>query len=123
MINLGTDKIKDIYMGIDEISKVYLGTDLIWEKVKFEGLYINGFGEVAINDGREYELPLNIPMKFIPNTAQLNVIYIISKGKEYRLFRGSTTFEIRSKGPFKMLGENFWDIKVVKSDETPTVII
>ena len=32
MINLGTDKIKDIYMGVDGISKVYLGTSLIWEK-------------------------------------------------------------------------------------------
>lgn len=32
MINLGTDKIKDIYMGVDGISKVYLGTNLIWEK-------------------------------------------------------------------------------------------
>lgn len=32
MINLGTDKIKDIYMGIEGISKAYLGTDLIWEK-------------------------------------------------------------------------------------------
>ena len=32
MINLGTDKIKDIYMGIDGISKIYLGTSLIWEK-------------------------------------------------------------------------------------------
>lgn len=32
MINLGIDKIKDIYMGVDGVNKVYLGTDLIWEK-------------------------------------------------------------------------------------------
>lgn len=123
MINLGTGKIKDIYMGIDGISKVYLGTNLIWEKVKFEGLSVVGFGEVTFNDGGDYELPLNTSLKFTDNTNTLNYLDLISGGKTYRIFKDSTTFEIRNKIPFKLSREGIWDIKIIQSNEQPKVII
>lgn len=123
MINLGTDKIKDIYMGIDGISKVYLGTDLIWEKVKFEGLSVVGFGEVTFNDGGDYELPLNTPLKFTNNATGYYWIKLIVGSKQYSISKESTTFEIRNKIPFKIYKEGIWDAQFIQSNEPPTVII
>lgn len=122
MIKIGTTNINKVnYQGT--ISKALKGTDLIWEKITFKGLDISGFGEVTINDGGLYQLPLNVPMKFTHNAAGVNVIYVISGDQEYRLFRDTTTFEIKSEKPFKLLGENSWDIKIIQSNEQPTVII
>ena len=54
MIQLGNDKIKDIYVGSDKIKKVYYGSELVYGS-SFNGiLYDNGFEGVEWEQGFTY---------------------------------------------------------------------
>lgn len=123
MINLGTDKIKNIYMGVDGISKVYLGTDLIWEKVTFKDLNIIGFGEVTVNDGGEYQLPINVPLIFITSTPTLYSLKITGLEKSNQFINKNQPFIIKTNKPFKIKRDGIWDVTFKQSNEAPKKVI
>lgn len=102
-----------------EYKKVMKGIDIVWEN--FKNLSISGYDTITINDGGEYNLPLNTPLEILSN--YYNYKFDFEKdGKKGKITWG-VTFEITSKGAFTLYQEGIWDINIVKSSKKPTAFI
>lgn len=116
MIKLGN---KDI--APQNFIKVTKGDEVVWESNTFKEVDIYGFGATTINDGGEYELPLNIPLK--AETSTVNQSFQVTKGdKKYVLF-ANEIFMIKSTGAITISRDGVWDIKVKKSSNPVRVYI
>ncbi len=101
--------------------KVMKGDYLVWEENSFNGLSIVGYETVTINDGGEYNVPLNVPLEILSN--YYNYRFDLKKdGKTKFIFRGDV-FSITSKGAFTLYQQGMWDINIVKSSKNPTKFI
>lgn len=122
MIKIGTTGIDKVnYKG--NISKVLKSTDLIWEKVTFKDLNIIGFGEVTINDGGEYQLPLNVPLVCITSTPTLYSLEITVLENSKQFIDIDTPFIIKTNKPFKIKRDGIWDVTFKQSNEAPKKVI
>lgn len=108
MIKLGN---KDITP--QNFIKVTKGDEVVWEANTFKELDIFGFGATTINDGGEYEVPLNIPLK--AETATVNQTFQVTKGDKKYVLRANEIFMIKSAGAITISRDGVWDIKVKKS--------
>lgn len=93
--------------------KVTKGEKVVWEANTFKELDIFGFGATTINDGGEYELPLNIPLK-ITTQQQFFRAEVTKNAKKYILEKNET-FMIKSAGTITISKDGVWDITVKKS--------
>lgn len=93
--------------------KVTKGDEVVWESNMFKEVDIIGFGTTTINDGGEYELPLNIPLKIIAQ-EQFFRCEVTKNAKTY-ILENNETFMIKSAGAFTISKDGIWDIKVKKS--------
>lgn len=97
-----------------KLIKVIKGEKVVWEAYTFKELDIFGFGATTINDGGEYELPLNIPLMIISQDENSTIFNVTKNAKEYILSRYET-FMIKSVGAITISKDGMWDIKVKKS--------
>lgn len=116
MIKLGN---KDITP--QNFIKVTKGDEVVWESNAFKEVDIFGFGATTINDGGEYELPLNIPLEII-SREQFFRFEVTKNAKKYVLMKNAI-FMIKSAGAITISKDGVWDIKVKKSSNPVTVYI
>lgn len=101
--------------------KVTKGDEVVWESNTFKEIDIYGFGATTINDGGEYELPLNIPLK--AETATVNQSFTVIKGDKKYVLYANEIFMIKSAGAFTISRDGVWDIKIKKSSNSVSIYI
>lgn len=101
--------------------KVTKGDEVVWESNMFKEIDIYGFGATTINDGGEYEVPLNIPLK--AETATINQRFIVTKGDKKYVLEANAIFMIKSAGAITISRDGVWDIKIKKSQSPVWVYI
>lgn len=101
--------------------KVTKGDEVVWESNSFKEIDIYGFGATTINDGGEYEVPLNIPLK--AETATVNQNFTVTKGDKKYVLQANEIFMIKSAGAITISRDGIWDIKVKKSSSPVSLYI
>lgn len=101
--------------------KVTKGDEVVWESNMFKEIDIYGFGATTINDGGEYEVPLNIPLK--AETATVNQSFTVMKGDKKYVLYANEIFMIKSAGAITISRDGVWDIKIKKSQSPVRVYI